>query len=418
MSERKRRRPERERRGFEDIRSDSTGSQTKPEWFEQQKRERGRQPRDRSGDSSKNSSKNNSKDSSKNNSKDRSKDSSKDPPRRRSQRGQTGGAREARQGGAPTRDGRGRQRPRPPSRRDEPRKRKKPMSLFKRRLTIVLALLGMAAVTVFLAESLLLRVTEIKVTGDEIYAQEDIIKLSGVKEGDNLLLIPASDREEKLESQLPYISKAKITRKIPGTVIIEITASRGVCSIESGGVWYVIAGDGKVLETCPGPKEGLMQVLGVTVQSAKVGETLVLDNEEASTVFTEITGLIDRLGENGQSAASEFTKLDLTNLYDIRLWYEGRIECIIGSNIQLDYKLTYGYGNLTDPEKGIGDQEQGVLDLSYLPTKRASYFTPGEGSPGAMPTVAPDGTVPDAPAATATPEPGRGEGIPDGLFTG
>ncbi len=406
MSERKRRRPERERRGFEDIKSDSTGSQTKPEWFEQQKRERererGRQPRDKSG----------------NNSRDKSKNNSKDTPRRKSQRGQTSGARDARPRGAPSRDARGRQRPRPPSRRDEPRKRKKPMSLFKRRLTIVLALLGMAAVTVFLAESLLLRVTEIKVTGDEIYAQEDIIKLSGVKEGDNLLLIPASDREEKLESQLPYISKAKITRKIPGTVIIEITASRGVCSIESGGAWYVIAGDGKVLETCPGPKEGLMQVLGVTVQSAKVGEPLVLDNEEASTVFTEITGLIDRLGENGQSAASEFTKLDLTNLYDIRLWYEGRIECIIGSNIQLDYKLTYGYGNLTDPEKGIGDQEQGVLDLSYLPTKRASYFTPGEGSPGAMPTVAPDGTVPDAPAATATPEPGRGEGIPDGLFTG
>lgn len=408
MSERKRRRPERERRGFEDIKSDSTGSQTKPEWFEQQKRERererGRQPRDKSG--------NNSRDKSKNN----SKGNSKDTPRRKSQRGQTSGARDARPRGAPSRDARGRQSPRPPSRRDEPRKRKKPMSLFKRRLLIVLALLSMIAVTVFLAESLLLRVTEIKVTGDEIYAQEDILKLCGVREGDNLLLIPASDREQKLESQLPYISKAKITRKIPGTVIIEITASRGVCSIESGGAWYVIAGDGKVLETCPGPKEGLMQVLGVTVQSAKVGETLVLDNEEASTVFTEIVGIIDRLGEDGQSAASEFTKMDLTNLYDMRLWYQDRIECILGSNIQLDYKLTYGYGNLTDPN--IGDQERGVLDLSYLPTKRTSYFAPSEGSPGARPTVAPDGTVPDEPAATATPEPGRGDGIPDGPFTG
>lgn len=416
MSERKRRRPERERRGFEDIKSDSTGSQTKPEWFEQQKRERererGRQPRDKSG--------NNSRDKSKNNSKGNSKDNSKDTPRRKSQRGQTSGARDARPRGAPSRDARGRQSPRPPSRRDEPRKRKKPMSLFKRRLLIVLALLGMIAVTVFLAESLLLRVTEIKVTGDEIYAQEDILKLCGVREGDNLLLIPASDREQKLESQLPYISRAKITRKIPGTVIIEITASRGVCSIESGGAWYVIAGDGKVLETCPGPKEGLMQVLGVTVQSAKVGETLVLDNEEASTVFTEIVGIIDRLGENGQSAASEFTKMDLTNLYDMRLWYQDRIECILGSNIQLDYKLTYGYGILThpDPKKRIGEDKNGSLDLSYLPTKRAAYFTPNEGSPGARPTVAPDGTVPDEPAATATPEPGRGDGIPDGPFTG
>ncbi len=392
----KSRRPERERRGFEDIKSDSTGGQSRPEWFSETKRQRSQQ-RERSAA--------------------RSVSNSRSPNRRPRNSSQ-------RKGSRPSQSTRPGTRPASrPNRRDEPRKRKKPMSLFKRRLLIVLALLGMVFVTVFLAESLLLRVTEVKVTGDQIYAEEDIKKLCGFKEGDNLLLIPASDREEKLESQLPYISKAKITRKIPGTVVIEITASRGVCSMESGGAWWVIDGTGKVLETCPGPKEGLMQVLGVTAQSARTGEKLVLEGEESSAVFTEIIGIIDRLGEDGGSAASEFTKMDLTNLYDIRLWYEDRVECVLGNKDQLDYKLIQGYGILTNlNDKGIKEGQRGVLDLSYLPTKKASYFREDEGSEGAQgtvppaqPTAAPDGTVPE-PEPTA--EPGRGDEIPDGPFTG
>ena len=109
------------------------------------------------------------------------------------------------------------------------------MSLFKRRLLIVLVMLIMLLGTGFLAESLLLRVTDIQVTGDQVYAEEDILKICGFKEGDNLLLIPASDRERRLESQLPYIAEASISRQIPGTVRIEITAASGIDPAERPG---------------------------------------------------------------------------------------------------------------------------------------------------------------------------------------
>lgn len=292
------------------------------------------------------------------------------------------------------------------------------MSILKRRLLIVLAVLGMLAGTIFLAESLLFRVTEVRVTGDPVYAEEDILKICGFKTGDNLLLIPASDRERRLESQLPYIAKAEITRRIPGAVQIEITAAKGLCSIEAQGQWYTVAAGGKVLEAGGGPREGLMQVLGVTPRSARVGEKLELDEEEVSSVFMELLGIIGELGEEGRNPAEEFTKMDLTDLYNIRLWYQDRVECVLGSTSQLEYKLRWGYGNLTDPEDGIGTEERGALDLSYLPTKKRSYFTPSEGSTVGTPTPAPDGTVPEQPAATSTPEPGRGSDIPDAPFTG
>lgn len=285
---------------------------------------------------------------------------------------------------------------------------------------MVLVMLAMLLGTGFLAESLLFRVTTIRVTGDQVYSDEDIVKICGFKTGDNLLLLPVSDREKRLESQLPYIAEADITRKVPGTVQIEITAARGLCSIQSGADWYVVAAGGKVLEINPQPKEGLMQVLGVTPKPAKAGEVLELENGEASEVFREILDAIKRLGDGEGSAAEEFTRIDLTNLFDIRLWYQDRVECLLGSTGQLEYKITYGYGNLTD-EKGIKPEESGVLDLTYLPTKKASYFTSGGVAPEVQPTADPDGNVPEVstePTPTPVPETGRGEGIPDSPFTG
>ena len=165
----------------------------------------------------------------------------------------------------------------------------------------------------------------------------------------------------------------------------------------------------------------------MTPLSAQVGEKLQLDGEETSEVFLELVGTMDSLGEDGQSAAAEFTKMDLTNLYDIRLWYEDRVECIFGSAVQLERKLRWAYGNLTDKEDGIGQEETGVLDLSYLPTKNRSFFAAGGATVPVQPTTAPDGTVPEGGGTTeggtggepqATPTPGRGSDIPDSPFTG
>lgn len=406
-----RRRPARERPGFEDIRSSSTGKQEKPEWFSEarpsaaeaagrRQEERRAQRADPKGKKKSKPKKGKEKVSGETGKAKRSSERSRSDERSRSGEQK-----------------RSNERPRPNERRaPKERPRKKPMSLFKRRALIVLTLLLMLLGTVFLAESLLLRVTSVRVTGDQVYQEADILKICGIKTGDNLLLIPASDREDKLEKELPYIAKAKISRRIPGSVTVEITAAQGVCCIQSGAEWYTVAGNGKVLETGAAPKEGIMQVLGVTPKAAKPGEYLELEGEESSAVFSEMAEVLGRLGEEGQDPQGQFTKADLTDLYNIRLWYQDRVECRLGISGQLEYKLRWAWGNLTNEEKGIKPEETGVLDLSYLPTKKRSYFTPGEGSVQVTPN--PDGTVPSTGTPAPSPTPGRGDDIPDGLFTG
>lgn len=426
--------PARERQGFEDIRSTSSGTQSRPEWFSEARPTAAEAARQRQAE--RRAQRAGLAQRADPHAKKKKAKPSKPSTTSTRASGRPASGQRQRPGSSQRQRPNERSRPAERSRsaeRGRERPRKKPMSLLKRRVLIVLTLAAMLLGTGFLVESLLLRVTTVRVSGDQIYEEADILRICGFKTGDNLLLIPAADREKKLERELPYIAKAKITRQIPGTVNIEITAAVPLCSMQGDGVWYVVDAGGKVLETGAGPKEGLLQVIGVSPKAVSPGDIMELQNEERSTVFLELMDAMGSLSEEGQNPAGEFTRMDLSDLMNLRLWYQDRVECRFGGEVQLEYKLRWAWGNLTD-ERGIKPEESGVLDLSYLPTKKSSYFTPGEGSPtpapggttpetGAEPTPAPDGTVPEDGAvpengAETTPEPGRGEGIPDTPFTG
>lgn len=324
------------------------------------------------------------------------------------------------------------ERARPPERRGRepvPRKRRKPMGLFQRRLLMVLVFVVMLGGTVFLAESLLLRVTQVRVTGDAVYAEEDILAICDYHTGDNLLLIPRADREEALERQLPYIAEADISIRVPGTVVVHITAAQPVCSISAGGGWYVVDREGKVLEARADPAEGLLRVTGLTPHSAQLGQPLGLEGEEQAAAFQEI---IETIGEIG--AAGEFTRLDLSDLYNIRMWYQDRVECLLGSATDLEHKLVYGRGLFdTSREESIQADQTGTLDLSYLNENNRAFFNPGQVSPdapSATPNPQPDiqtgqeggeqgeNTPEGGGGETGTSSGGRGADIPDEIYTG
>lgn len=285
----------------------------------------------------------------------------------------------------------------------QPRKRRKPMGIFKRRLLIILAMTVMLAGTAFLAESLLLRVTEVRVTGDAVYPEEQILAICDYKEGDNLLFIPIGDRERALEQQLPYVAKAKISRRIPGTVVVEITSAQPVCSLQAGGGWFVIGAGGKVLEVRADAPQGLMQVIGVTPYAAQPGMMLGLDNEEQAEAFRVVRETIASLG-----AAQDFTRLDLSDLYNIRLWYQDRVECVLGSAVDLEHKIRYGYGLFdAGKEDAIQPDQTGRLDLSYLTESKRAFFDPSAAPEGVA--ILPTPTPSPLPSPTPVPEEGGGD---------
>ena len=311
-----------------------------------------------------------------------------------------------------------------PPRREPPRKGRKPLGKTARRVTLLLAVLTMAAVTALLCVFLLFKVADIQVTGDLVYSQEEVLALCDYAIGDNLLFAPTQSQEERLESQLPYVEDAQVIKHFPNTLEIRITAAQTAASVSSGGGWLYVSSQGKILELAAEPAAATMQVTGFVSTATQPGQYLQAEDATALSALQEIlTALTDR------EMITQCTRLDLTDLYDIRLWYQDRVECKLGSTAGLTYKLDFAYDALINPttENRIGDKETGVLDLSYAADAHKAGFEAGpvdpEGSassaaasstPEGEGTDTADGTSGDTTGDTSG---GRGDDIPDSPFT-
>lgn len=312
-------------------------------------------------------------------------------------------------------------------RREPPRKGRKPLGKTARRVTLLLAVLAMAAVTALLCVLLLFKVADIQVTGDPVYSQEEVLALCDYAIGDNLLFAPTQSQEERLESQLPYVEEAQVIKHFPNTLEIRITAAQTAASVSSGGGWLYVSSQGKILELGAEPAAATMQVTGFVSTATQPGQYLQAEDAAALSALQEIlTALTDR------EMITHCTRLDLTDLYDIRLWYQDRVECKLGSTAELTYKLDFAYDALINPttENRIGDKETGVLDLSYAADAHKAGFEAGPVDPAGSASSAAASSTPEGEGTDTTggttdgtsgttgeTSGGRGDDIPDSPFT-
>lgn len=330
---------------------------------------------------------------------------------------------------------------REPRRRPQGRERpRKPMGRAARRFLLAFTLLAMAAVTAFVCVFLLFKVRTIEVTGDQVYDPSAILELCGYQEGDNLALLTTGEQEAALEEQLPYVEDAQILRHFPSGLEIHITAAQQAACVQSGSQWFIISGKGKILEAATQPLEGVMQITGLTLKDPAVGSTLQVEDASVQQALETILSTLVDLGGVG-----EFTALDLTDLYNITLSYQDRVLFQLGNTVDLEYKLTYGYGLVTSTDPvHIAQDEYGTLDLTLAGDVKKAYFTEsagssvssaaGEdgGSSGAAGDAAGGTSSEDSSSSAAdgaegetggeesssTQESGRGSDIPSTIFTG
>ncbi len=286
----------------------------------------------------------------------------------------------------------------------------------------------MAAVTALLCVFLLFKVSSLQVTGDPVYSQEEVLALCDYAIGDNLLFAPTQSQEERLESQLPYVEDAEVIKHFPNTLEIRITAAQTAASVSSGGGWLYVSSQGKILELGAEPAAATMQVTGFVSTATQPGQYLQAEDATALSALQEIlTALTQR------EMITQCTRLDLTDLYDIRLWYQDRVECKLGSTAELTYKLDFAYDALINPttENKIGDKETGVLDLSYAADAHKAGFEAGPVDPAGSASSATASSTPEGEGTdtadgttgetsgdtTGETSGGRGDDIPDSPFT-
>ncbi len=239
------------------------------------------------------------------------------------------------------------------NKRKAAKKRRK--KAFLKKLCIFFLIVAII-VMVILSLTIFFPVKSIVVRGDSPYSAEEIIKASGIEKNKNLWLT-GLDAEENIPVALPFVSSAKISRKLPGNIIIEVKESVPKYSYKLKNTFLICDEFGKVLKKDRSPMENTMVISGSTAKTTKVGNNIAFENQE----FSELVKLIDNTLKKHNLNVD---LIDVTTKVKILIRVEGRFNVQIGSTAYLDLKINHLAGMI---EK-VAKDRKGSIDLSdYSP---------------------------------------------------
>lgn len=264
--------------------------------------------------------------------------------------------------------------------------RKENTSQRRRRGSILLRLVTMLVVVAVFVFGLAIffKITEIQVTGNNVYTAEEVVSASGLEMGDNLVTVSKSAVVGKILAKLPYVEEISMERVLPGTVVIHVVESDVIYTVDGddGGEW-LINGSGKILAKADASAD-YPHLSGVTAQAPEIGSQIT--SEEQAENLTAALELLPLLEES--EYISQVTEIQVDKTYDIVVLYGDTYEIHLGGTEQLEYKMEYLAAILDEPQVAEG----GIIDLS-LEESSVAVFKPwsAQSTAGSTGETAPTG---------------------------
>lgn len=203
-----------------------------------------------------------------------------------------------------------------------------------------------AVIFIIICFSVFFRISEIEVISSPKYSKEQILSLTGIEEGMSLFEVSDSDLDV-LYGDLAYVSGARLTRKFPDTVIIELFEDEGRYVSELYGEYFVLSEELRVLDRVFDPAElegeDLVELVLPGINSAVVGYTVEFENDIS---WEYVTAYVDAL--EASPLVRKATAFDLRDRFELVMIADGRYLVNFGSGDELPTKLTVVAGMLED----------------------------------------------------------------------
>ncbi len=246
--------------------------------------------------------------------------------------------------------------------RDKQRKIKQVIMSFI--LLVLVVCLG-----VVLSLTVFFKISKIEVTGDKVYSESLVASKCGVELGDNLFRVNADKVNKSLVSTLPYVDSVAVKRKMPGTLIIDITAAKETAAISAKKGFILLGSNGRVLDSDANMlKESVPLIEGITVGKCTEGATVKLNDEKKQEALLSLLEAVD------ESGIKLLTDIKITDISNIKLIYDGRITIKVGDTSDIVNKLKRAAAAI-EKEDEMSLTTVGVLNVKTAPN---SYFSPGE----------------------------------------
>lgn len=230
-------------------------------------------------------------------------------------------------------------------------------------VTMAGAFLVIAVVT---AMGLFFKISAITVVGGKKYTDQEIIGASGLETDSSILFVNMSGAEVRIKNALPYVDSVKVTRKLPGTVVITVTEIEPAAFFTSGGSVWLMDVSGRILEETDGlGAAGVLEIRGISAEAPEVNKTLDLGPSE-SVRLRCLLNILKILNDRERLALTEW--VDVSNLASVTFYYNGyRINVHQADDMEtLKDKFDLLNDFFTDyPEPGHGQEVVYVDDKGY-----------------------------------------------------
>ena len=274
------------------------------------------------------------------------------------------------------------------------KKRKRNYTLYYILLFFFLTVAGIVlSLTVFF------NIRNIEVTGSAIYGVEDVEPLLGVQKGDNLLRISTEKIRQSVQAGLLKSDRVTVRRVFPSTLWIEVIDGVPEIQIESGGNYYSVSRSGRILEIDQElrPDRGVLLV-GLDLTGLGMGDSLSVretaessasqEEQDAAADFQNRVQAVESLFSALKEARfSGVTAVDVSDELKLTVYWQNRIQVVLGSFSELTYKLQLCRAILEDSSR-LSAEARGVLDAETASSAGVFYredpelAVPGNGSGG------------------------------------
>lgn len=232
------------------------------------------------------------------------------------------------------------------SKRVRRRRRNVPLYCF-------LVIIFVMGIGILLSVTLFFNINKINIKGEVDYSNEDIIRMSGISIGDNMVRMDTQKVGNNILNSMIYIEDVNINKKYPDTLEINVTKCVAAANIQFGNEYILVSQKGKILDKVDSPQDDLIIVNGFEPAAETLGTYLTSNDEQKTEIYFEIFEYITNNQKN------KIRNVDITDKYDIIINYDDRINFELGNANDITYKLKLAETVFDD----LGDDKKGTMEM-------------------------------------------------------
>ncbi len=232
----------------------------------------------------------------------------------------------------------------------------------RRRIAFGALITAVVGLALLLSFTVLFPIKEFSVSGESIYDLATLEQAFGYEKGSNIFRFDGAAAEQKMEKQLPYLESIKIRRRLPGTVVFSITPAKEIYFLDLEAKKYILSAKLKVLREADAKPEGAIALFGLAPKEVTLGAPLALADPQTDA---QVRKVLEGVMASFPQGVGEVRFEDPQNL---RFLYENRIQVVLGSVSDLDYKLALAKKVMAEK---LTPQDRGTLRVGY--DKQATF---------------------------------------------